>query len=163
MRQSRGLLDIEPTLLALREILPSGCWILKNREKGRPSLRFCGKKDRVYRWAALIWLDFNVWNTAGWEILHKCDNEECWNPDHLFIGTQADNLEDMRTKGRFIHGSKPHGEDHYFSKLTDKDVRTIRKLRSRGMRRSIVATRFGVCEGTITKITKHRGWKHLAA
>lgn len=53
----------------------------------------------------------------GMFILHKCDNTLCVNPEHLFLGTQKDNLGDMASKGRSAHGER-HGQH----KLKDETV-----------------------------------------
>lgn len=42
----------------------------------------------------------------GMKVLHRCDNPPCCNPAHLFLGTQADNLDDMRRKGRAVYPEK---------------------------------------------------------
>lgn len=62
---------------------------------------------------------------AGCAILHDCDNPTCCNPDHLSLGTQVDNIEDMRTKGR---SSKPPvhvGDSHPRAKFTSAQVASI--------------------------------------
>jgi len=55
----------------------------------------------------------------GMSVLHKCDNPPCVRPDHLFLGTQQDNLQDMRNKGRHRWGL---GERHAHAKLTTEIV-----------------------------------------
>jgi len=55
-------------------------------------------------------------------VLHHCDNKICVNPDHLFLGTHRDNVDDAVRKGRHLHGEK-----HHKTKLTDDDVYTIRR------------------------------------
>jgi hypothetical protein len=55
-------------------------------------------------------------------VLHRCDNPACVRPDHLFLGTQADNIADMVKKGRVAAGTRlPH------TKLTDAQVLEIRQ------------------------------------
>lgn len=84
----------------------------------------------------------------GLEVCHKCDNPPCCNPDHLFLGTQADNMRDMAEKGR-----QPRGEDSISSSLTWDQAREIRRRYSK--RRGTVvalAAEFGVHWVTISKI-----------
>jgi hypothetical protein len=62
----------------------------------------------------------------GMQVLHKCDNPRCINPDHLFLGTQKDNIQDCVRKGRLkIPGF--HGSKHPNSKLTEAQVVEIYK------------------------------------
>lgn len=74
-------------------------------------------------------------------VLHKCDNPSCVNPSHLFLGTQADNMRDMKQKGRkkrnALKGQNNKGcfqrEQRYWRrKLSDADVAEIRRLYSLG-------------------------------
>lgn len=91
-------------------------------------------------------------------LLHKCDNPQCVNLDHLFLGTQQDNIADMISKGR--HRGVP-GERHHRAKLTDNDVREIRSLLRMGFSRPDIARRFCVCRETIYRIADGSGWKHV--
>jgi len=54
-------------------------------------------------------------------VLHRCDTPPCCNPEHLFLGTIADNNKDMRNKMRHCHG-----EGHPLARLTEKDILAIR-------------------------------------
>ncbi len=62
---------------------------------------------------------------ADKHVLHRCDNPPCVRPDHLFLGTQADNNRDMREKGR--QAPAVSGEDHPMAKLTNAEVEELRK------------------------------------
>lgn len=86
-------------------------------------------------------------------VLHKCDNPRCVNPDHLFIGTQRDNVLDMESKGRARH---PHGEAHGLSKLSQSDAAFIR-----GNSASLaqLAMRFGVSKQTISRVKRGITWR----
>lgn len=95
-------------------------------------------------------------------VCHKCDNRKCVNPDHLFLGTQSDNIKDAVKKRRFTVGSK-----HKLSKLTEDDVRAIRKLYTNvpaGYRKpafASVAREYGVDPTIISRIVKGTIWKHV--
>ncbi len=93
----------------------------------------------------------------GLIVLHNCDNPACVNVDHLFLGTQAENMADMVSKNRQMKGA-----DHHKAKLTDEDVLEIRS-RYNGKRGilTMLANEFGVRKQTISKIVKHRIWKHV--
>lgn len=94
----------------------------------------------------------------GLHVLHRCDNPPCCNPEHLFLGTQADNAHDMYAKGRGAKNTGHPGTSHAMAKLTEDAVRTIRA--STGAAR-IMAARFNVSESTIYMIRGGHIWKHL--
>lgn len=89
-------------------------------------------------------------------VLHRCDNPPCVNPDHLFLGTREENLEDMTAKGRRARGSV-NGN----SKLTEKKVVKIKKLLSLGVKYKDIAEQFGVAEITIYRISSKLSWEHV--
>ena len=91
----------------------------------------------------------------GQYVLHQCDNPICCNPDHLFLGTHQDNMQDMVNKGRATHGS-----NHYNSKLTEQQIVEIRILRSQGLSFQQIANQFNVHRVTIWK-TLNGGWSHV--
>lgn len=87
-------------------------------------------------------------------VCHRCDVSACNNPAHLFLGTQAENLADMRAKGR---GSKPpvaQGETHHATPLTDKQVVEIRRLAAEGKKQRDIAAQFGCCQATVSSIVR---------
>ena len=94
-------------------------------------------------------------------VLHKCDNPSCVNPDHLFIGTQSENVADMMEKGR--GGYTAHkGEAHGGSKLYESDVIEIRSIYSKGKTsQRALAKIFNVNQGQIWKIVNLKSWSHI--
>ena len=64
-------------------------------------------------------------------VLHKCDNPPCVNPEHLFLGTHQDNMDDMSQKGRGRTSPK-RGNNNPHIKISDEQVREIRSLYSTG-------------------------------
>lgn len=91
-------------------------------------------------------------------VLHKCDNRACVNVDHLFLGTNDDNVADKVSKGRQHH---PVGELHGRSKLTDQSVLEIRGRLAAGERQADIATSVGVSVSTISHIKNGRKWAHV--
>lgn len=91
----------------------------------------------------------------GINALHHCDNPACVNPDHLFLGTQADNMADKAAKG------KARGVNHPGAKLTEQDVHEIRRLIRSGERNISIANRYGVCDATIRHIVSGKNWSHI--
>ena len=76
------------------------------------------------------WMIFKGLDPGETCVLHRCDNGFCVNPDHLFLGTQTDNIHDMEHKKRANH---PFHENHGRAKLTREDVEKIRKLHKEGL------------------------------
>jgi hypothetical protein len=83
---------------------------------------------------------------AGVHVLHHCDNRKCVNVDHLFLGSTIDNVADMDAKGR--RGTK--------SKLTYKDVDTIREMLANRYSQKVIAKKFMVHQTTISRIERHK-------
>lgn len=94
----------------------------------------------------------------GKRILHKCDNPPCINPDHLFIGTDKDNRDDMISKGRQRF---PNGTEIGIAKLTDEKVREIRSLHAVGISYSEIGRRYGVSHVAVRLAIIGRTWKHV--
>lgn len=94
-------------------------------------------------------------------VCHHCDNRRCVRPEHLFLGTHADNLHDMDRKGRSKRPRFP-GESNGNAKLTATNVRTIRAQYRRGLvTAKSFADKFDVSEGLIRHIIKGRAWRHV--
>ena len=92
-------------------------------------------------------------------ICHHCDNPSCVNPNHLFLGTHQDNANDREAKGR---RKNVVGENSPNSKLTDDDVRAIRKqYSSRNYTLDDLSKEFGVCFQQISRIVNRKRWKHI--
>ena len=92
----------------------------------------------------------------GLLVCHKCDNPECTNPDHLFLGTDADNMADKTSKGR-----QNRGETHPSAILSEKDVLSIIEDNKRGVRNCEIASRLCISQQSVCDILKGRHWKHL--
>lgn len=94
-------------------------------------------------------------------ILHKCDTRNCVRPDHLFEGTQLDNMADMTAKGRGNRRFRSQGEKGPNSKLTKDDILSIYKMLKNGVKRVDIATKYKCSPSLITLISKGKNWKHL--
>jgi hypothetical protein len=110
------------------------------------------KAHRVsYEWATGI-------KPGDLKVLHHCDNPPCVNPQHLYLGTPMDNMQDKIARGRAKY---IHGEDHYGAKLTARQVRTIRRLRNNGSSFRELAKKYNVTASNIMKIVTRDSWKHI--
>lgn len=116
-----------------------------------------GRKVRAHR---LVWELANGQIPAGMLVCHSCDNTLCVRLEHLFLGTNRDNTQDMLTKQR--HGTeRVHGERHHKAVLTEPLVREIRAARAAGESYGSLADRFGVSKGLTWQICAGRIWKHV--
>lgn len=130
----------------------TGCW---NYQMGLDAsgyawLRWGGKSWRGNR------LSYHLWNGGlppGAHVLHRCDNRRCVNPEHLFLGVNADNVADRDTKGR-----QARGERSAQAKLTDQMVRDIRTSRATTV---ALSKKYGVGETAISKARRGMTWKHV--
>lgn len=101
-----------------------------------------------------------AWETAngpiptGLCVLHRCDNPPCCNPAHLFLGTQLDNVRDREAKGR---GVAPPSR----AKLTDAQVREMRRLYALGETQIKLAKKYPVSRGNLSKIVNGRLYSHV--
>lgn len=99
-------------------------------------------------------------------VLHRCDRPSCVNPDHLFVGTDIDNINDKLSKGRgrgWRLAPRPGltGERHHRAKLSDEKVRQIRELFRSGESKTVLGQRFGVSDVNIHAIVVGKTWRHV--
>lgn len=133
-----------------RVVKTSKCWIwtgpLTNGGYGRITYGGISTTGLAHR---ASWIFFNNKPIPlGLEVLHKCDNRRCVNPNHLHIGTQKDNIREMVERRRGIEG-----EDHPCSKLSNKDVLRIRgELRRGNISRKKIAKSYSVSASLIDRI-----------
>jgi len=136
---------------------PSGCWIwTAHKDKGGYGrLRIKGKDRRAHRF---IWEVTFGSIPKGKFVCHHCDTPSCVRLDHLFIGTNQDNMDDKVAKKRqFI----PKGILHSQNKLTEENVFTIRALGQQGVRQKNIAAKFGISQSQVSLILLRKEWKHI--
>lgn len=95
----------------------------------------------------------------GHEVMHKCDNTLCVNPEHLMTGTHQDNMEDKVRKGRCALN---RGVENAAAKLTPAKVREVRASLSRGEQCASLGRKYGVSEVAIGLIKRGKTWRHVA-
>ena len=137
----------------------TGCWGWKGPKHGYGYgvLSVDGKLSLAHRFSYKLHFGSVP---KGMHILHKCDNPSCTNPEHLFPGTDADNIKDKVLKGR-----QTKGEGVVVGKLTPGKVEKIRKLYNRNSKynQKYLAKMFGVNQSDISRIIHNKYWKHLFA
>lgn len=104
-----------------------------------------------------VWEYVNGPIPVGMYICHKCDNPPCCNPNHLFIGTRADNVKDMVNKGRG-RGKIFKGSAHGNSKLSEEQVYAIRAASGSQTK---IAKQYGISDVLVCHIKSRKRWGHL--
>lgn len=97
-------------------------------------------------------------------VMHTCDNRGCVRPDHLRLGTQSDNIRDMDMKGRRnLEKAITRGTSHYNARITDDDVRDIRKrYTGKYGNATALAKEYGMTSQNIRTIGLRLGWRHVS-
>lgn len=140
----------------------SSCWLwvgCKNKQ-GYGQFRVRPKAYLSHRFS---WLIHNGAIPDKQYVCHSCDTPACINPDHLFLGSQTDNMQDMFLKGRHYSqrgtNNQPTGKAHHFyytgHKITRQDAETIRKDSRTNVQ---IAKEFGVDPSLISKIKHNKIW-----
>lgn len=129
---------------------PSGCWLWK----GRTNDDGYGVVTHQYKFCLVHRLAYKTYvaDPGDKHVLHHCDTPRCVRPDHLFLGTNGDNVKDKMEKGR-----QPKGEDHPRAKLTAEQVYQIRT--ELDVPQVEFAKRFHVNPSVISKIRSGKRWK----
>lgn len=137
----------------------TGCHEFTGRKDsyGYAQIKLGKKQILVHRW---IWMQKHGEISSTIHVLHKCDNPSCINPDHLFIGNHADNMADKAIKNRC---NPPRGAKHKrpMAKLTEEQVKEIKKLLKRGYTQADIARDFKTSRGIISDISLGKTWCHV--
>lgn len=93
------------------------------------------------------------------DVLHRCDNPPCVNPDHLFLGTHTDNMRDMFAKGRRISAQ---GSRVGTAKLTEDQVVAILNQHRQGRTGVSLAREYQVSTSMVSHIVRRQAWRHVS-
>jgi hypothetical protein len=132
---------------------PNGCWIWQGPPVGGPNGYgtiglYQSKKVYAHRFSYEL---VNGPIPEGLDCLHRCDTPLCVRPDHLWLGTEAENTMDMMKKGRCT-----------YAKLTPEKVVEIRRLYATGeYAQTTLAKQFGVNQMSISNVVTRRHWNHV--
>lgn len=136
----------------------SGCWLW---ERGRQTTGYgCWPVPVRQGYILAHRVAFEVGhriNPEGMMVCHRCDVPSCVNPDHLFLGTQADNMRDCANKGR-VRTPLYRGEDHPQAKFTEADIRAIRDDNRTLM---VIAGDYAASKTHISEIKRRLVWRHI--
>lgn len=136
---------------------PTECWLcdLGRRGNGYASIRVDGSMLMCHR---IVFEHFRAPIPVGKILCHKCiGHPACVNPDHVYVGTQKNNMQDVQRQGRRV---PRHGELCPTSILTEDQVMEIRSLRSI-VTRDAMAEKYGVGRGAIDHALSGVNWSHL--
>lgn len=133
----------------------SGCWLWTGSlsGNGRPQMLFTGKSQAAARVAYQAFVGPIA--PKAW-ILHKCDTSICVNPDHLYQGDRARNIQDAVDRKRL-----PMGSRHPKAKLNEVLVTIMRSLHKKGWSARRLTIAFPVSREEIGKICSGRAWRHV--
>jgi hypothetical protein len=142
-----------------------GCWLWTGAVSGRNKYGYIGvgggKRNGIKR-AHRVAYELEVGPIPpGMLVCHKCDTPRCVRPDHLFLGTPADNTADMVRKGRAARDTAPKGEKSPHAKITEAVAIEIRRAFG-SANAAVIAKRYGVGRGTVWGIWCRRSWRHIA-
>lgn len=132
----------------------SGCWLWTGARArfGYGSFYFNRRCSVAHR---VSWIIAGRDIPEGLQLCHRCDVPSCVNPEHLFLGTQAENTQDCFSKGR---RNEARGERKPQAKLSDDEALAI----FRDPRPQIELSRvFGVSKSVVGHIKTGRGWSHV--
>lgn len=141
----------------LKKLGPDDCWEFQGHRNPQGYGKFGFRKS--------CWQAHRVAYTLakgeippGLDVLHTCDNPPCCNPDHLYVGTDADNTRDKIARNRL----RPRkGERHGMHKMTETEARTVIAELGAGTPGRILARKYGVTDTAISLIKRGINWRHL--
>lgn len=153
------------------------CWIWTGSRLeargGYGRFRYDGKPRFAHRW---IYEYVHGPVPDGLFVCHSCDVPACVNPEHLFLGTNSDNMRDCARKGRLVpqrHPERsffvlnpdrvPHkrGEENHAAKLTENAVREMRRRFAAGESITSIANSFAVARSAASRVLNGTTWRHV--
>lgn len=145
MKRKHGLSIKERLLRNVTKNPDTGCWTwrLTLHHTGYADINIQGRKQRAHR---VAYEEFIGAIPNGLFVCHSCDNRACCNPEHLWLGTTSDNMQDMAFKGRTGKGKK--------SNLPEETLKEI--LAAEGTQKEL-ATRFGLTQSYVSHLLRTNG------
>lgn len=137
--------------------MESPCWVW-TASRTRHGYGYFASGRKMARAHRISWVMTHGEIADGIHVLHRCDNPSCVRPDHLFLGTNDDNVRDKCLKGRHRCGV---GENQGNSKLNTAAVLKIRERLAAGASRKDIASEFGIGQTTVSSIKHRKSWAHI--
>lgn len=139
----------------------NGCWEwngkLNNSGYGCFQKVIDGKKVEVRAHR----VSYEIWKgeiTEGMQVCHTCDNPSCCNPDHLWLGTAKENVQDCVKKGRRLNARKRAVAS---GKITEEQVIEMRELYRNGTSRKDLEKRYGMSQSQVSGILTYKFWTQI--
>lgn len=139
----------------------TGCWVWGGycMKGGYGRITYGAPGKLIHR---VSWAIHNGDIPDGMDVLHRCDNPPCWNPEHFFLGDDAANVADKMAKGRHRCGAPRRGADNWWAILDEATVLKIREAASTsGQPQTAIGKQFGVSQSLISQIINRRIWTHI--
>lgn len=134
-----------------------GCWIWQGTtSEGYGSMMVEGRRKRAHTWAYELFIGPIG---EGLCVLHTCDDRLCCCPQHLVLGTRAQNMAEMYARGRASTSEQRRTFGR--RKLTEAQVREIDELYEAGCSQQALADVFGVHQTAISKVIRRESWQHM--
>lgn len=158
---------LEKLLEKIERIPFSGChiWMASCMKNGYGQIGYKGTNAYAHR---VSWLLQKGPIPDGMNVLHRCDTRCCINPDHLFLGSQMDNIHDMMRKGREnmkssrrgnpLRKNLRKGESHGMAKITAENVKEIRLRYAAGEQQKALGAEFGIKQAQVSRIVLNQSW-----
>jgi hypothetical protein len=131
----------------------SGCWLWTGHLGWGGYGHFNWAKNKPIKAHRASWLLFIGEIPQSMHVLHKCDNRACCNPDHLFLGTNNDNVADKVAKNRQSKGER--------SSLSKLNSALVLEIRSSSETDRGIGKRLGVGKSVVNLIRNRKAWRHV--
>lgn len=134
----------------------AGCWNWSGATKGKTGYGHLSVYNKSFAAHRYSWMAYNGEIPKKMFVCHKCDNRLCVNPEHLFLGNNADNMRDCVSKKRNYSPFGQSGEKNYWAKLTNSQAQDIRARR--GEKVKTLSIEYDVSISTIYKIWGYKSY-----
>ena len=133
--------------------IKNSCWIWQKScfHDGYGQTSLLGKKMRAHRLSYFLFMGVDPGKLY---VCHHCDNPKCINPDHMFLGTYEENMQDCKNKNRMVKG-----ERQVRSKLKQSQIIEIKEMVRNGIYQKDIAKIYGVTQANISCIMRQISWK----